>query len=76
VEVLSPRPSNKRQPLNTQIYTVLDTGSKVNGRHLDLFTPDCHRGKTARASTAAGHRSPARLARPMVLMKPSPRPTA
>ena len=24
-------------------YTVLDTGAKVKGRHLDLFTPDCNR---------------------------------
>ncbi len=27
------------------IYTVLDTGSKVIGRHVDLFVPDCGRAK-------------------------------
>ncbi len=25
------------------IYTVLDTGAAVNGRHLDIFVPDCAR---------------------------------
>ena len=27
------------------VYTVLDTGAKVNGRHLDLFVADCNRAK-------------------------------
>jgi 3D (Asp-Asp-Asp) domain-containing protein len=27
------------------IYSVADTGSKVKGLHLDLFTPDCGRAK-------------------------------
>jgi 3D (Asp-Asp-Asp) domain-containing protein len=27
------------------IYTVLDTGSKINGRDLDIFMPSCARAK-------------------------------
>jgi 3D (Asp-Asp-Asp) domain-containing protein len=27
------------------IYTVLDTGAAVNGRHLDIFVPDCARAQ-------------------------------
>jgi 3D (Asp-Asp-Asp) domain-containing protein len=27
------------------IYTVADTGAKVKGHHLDVFTPDCSRAK-------------------------------
>jgi len=35
--------SGETRPSVSGVYTVLDTGSKVNGRHLDLFMNDCNR---------------------------------
>jgi 3D (Asp-Asp-Asp) domain-containing protein len=35
--------SAETRPSAGGVYTVLDTGSKVNGRHLDLFMNDCNR---------------------------------
>jgi 3D (Asp-Asp-Asp) domain-containing protein len=32
-------------PADASVYTVADTGSKVKGEHLDVFTPDCGRAK-------------------------------
>lgn len=35
--------SGETRPSVSGVYTVLDTGSKVTGRHLDLFMNDCNR---------------------------------
>jgi len=28
-----------------RLYTVMDTGSKVQGRHIDLYHPNCHEAR-------------------------------
>jgi 3D (Asp-Asp-Asp) domain-containing protein len=34
--------SNEEASSDVDVYTVVDTGSKVKGQHLDVFTPDCN----------------------------------